>query len=511
MCAPYTCGIVLTVVGAGLVIIISLGGFVAVPKIIVSTITDNVALINGSEQFERFEVVPVIMNFTVHLFNITNPDEVLEGGVPRVTEIGPYIYTMEQKRVIERIEDDRLTYHIWNLMQFDPVGSYPNTEDDFITMPNVPYHAVLGTTEGDFPFLMGIINSGVDGIFGEYNQPIATFRVGDILFKGVPICKDPVVVSGVVCTVIRSMLPDIQNMVLQNDGSILFSLFAYKNMTESYRYEVYRGIEDVHDVARIIRYNNLPFFQYWLNPNPGEISVCNMINGTDSGLYNPFMTKDKPIYAINPDICRSIRLDFVREMEYEGVPGYRYTVDESMYADDYGCFCLNITQGITRENGCLLKGACELFSCVGAYLVLTHPHFLFADEAYQNGVIGNMPDLEKHVPFIEVEPYTGIVLSGGKRAQFNVFLRPIRGITATQNFRTVLTPLFWVDEGMSLTEEFVDQIKDELLLALKLIDIIIPILLSVFSIMLVAGIIMITRRKLNNDKLGDNIPTSYNK
>ncbi|XP_026763039.2 sensory neuron membrane protein 2 [Galleria mellonella] len=509
MCGPYSCGIVVTAVGAALVFITAFGGFVLVPGIVENTIIDTVALKDDTEQFERFEVVPVALNFTVRLFNLTNPDEVLHGAVPIVNEVGPYIYTMAQKRVLERIEEDKLTYHIWNDMQFDPVGSYPHTEDDLITMPNVPYHAVLGTTESTVPNLMWAINSGINGIFGEYDQPVATFRVGDILFKGVPICKDPIAVSGVVCTVIRSMLPDIKNMVLENDGSILFSLFAYKNMTESYRYEVYRGINNISDVGRIIRYDNLSYFKYWVNTNPGQISSCNKINGTDSGIYMPFISRDQPIEAINPDICRSIRLNYVRDMEYEGVPGYRFTTDESMYADDYGCYCLNVTKGITRQNGCLLKGACELFTCVGAYLVLSNPHFLFADEIYQNSVIGNTPDIEKHVPFVEVEPHTGIVLRGGKRAQFNVFLRPIRGITATQNFRTTLIPLFWVDEGMSLTEEFVDQIKNELLFALKLIDIVIPILLSVFSIILVAGIVVIAKRKLRNNASGSDIPSSF--
>lgn len=52
----------------------------------------EVVLLNGTEQFERFELVPFPLSLNVRFFNISNPDDVLEGGVPIVNEIGPYVY-----------------------------------------------------------------------------------------------------------------------------------------------------------------------------------------------------------------------------------------------------------------------------------------------------------------------------------------------------------------------------------------------------------------------------------
>lgn len=46
---------------------------------------------------------------------------------------------------------------------------------------------------------------------------------------------------------------------------------------------------------------------------------------------------------------------------------------------------------------------------------------------------------------------TGTLVRGAKRAQFNVFMRSVAGITATQNLRTTLTPIFWVEE-VNVTE-----------------------------------------------------------
>lgn len=55
-------------------------------------IFQQVVLLNDTEQFERFEEVPFPLVFNVRFFNITNPEDVLAGGVPIVNEIGPYVY-----------------------------------------------------------------------------------------------------------------------------------------------------------------------------------------------------------------------------------------------------------------------------------------------------------------------------------------------------------------------------------------------------------------------------------
>lgn len=49
-------------------------------------------LVNDTDAMERFEDIPFALNFTLRMFNITNPETVLSGGTPVVTEVGPYIY-----------------------------------------------------------------------------------------------------------------------------------------------------------------------------------------------------------------------------------------------------------------------------------------------------------------------------------------------------------------------------------------------------------------------------------
>lgn len=45
----------------------------------------------------------------------------------------------------------------------------------------------------------------------------------------------------------------------------------------------------------------------------------------------------------------------------------------------------------------------DFFFVAGAPVVLSHPHFLYADEEYQKGVVGLNPDPEKHLIHVDLE------------------------------------------------------------------------------------------------------------
>lgn len=64
-----------------------------------------------------------------------------------------------------------------------------------------------------------------------------------------------------------------------------------------------------------------------------------------------------------------------------------------------------------------------------APIVASMPHFLNADERYGLMVDGLNPIPEKHNIFIDLEPYTGVPLRGGKKLQFNMFLKKIDRIS----------------------------------------------------------------------------------
>ncbi|KAL0852331.1 hypothetical protein ABMA28_000535 [Loxostege sticticalis] len=313
MCSGLICGISTVAVGTALVIVSSVLGFYLIPDVIENNIIDRVVLLNDTDQLERFQDIPFPLSFKVRVFNISNAAAVLTGSVPALTEVGPY--------------------------------------------------GVLQVASNRFAGLMGALSLGMNGIFGAYNGPIAEVRVGDLLFDGIKLCQRPGIAGGIACNFIRDLSGNVQNMEVLEDNTINFSFLGYRNDKPGSLHEIYRGVEDHLNVGRITALNNMPELPYWTDAVTTSPDRCNMINGTDSGIFNPFIDTSKPLYALNTDICRSVELRYHKDMEYEGIPVVRFTANEWFLDNDEGCFCLNQTTGIAREDGCLLRGAMELYTC----------------------------------------------------------------------------------------------------------------------------------------------------
>nr|AKT26506.1 sensory neuron membrane protein 3 [Spodoptera litura] len=475
------------VIGAILVIGSCIVGFLVVPNIVRNVIISEVVLNEDTIQMDRFEEIPFSLNFTVMIFNITNPETVLNGGVPFVTEVGPYIYRLYQTREILGIDGDIIRYKRHEHFVFDPVLSHPRTEEDILTIINVPYHAIIQVAETLYPNLMPLVNLAINGVFGKNNQPFVNITARELLFDGITLCKDTSLIATIVCNIIRNIAQGARNIEQLEDDSLVFSILDYKEQLPSEEYEVLRGLNDPADLGRILKYGGYNRFRHWAKNPEGGVTPCNQINGTDAGIYPPFVNREESIFAINTDICRSVELRYEYDTEYKGIPTYRYAANEWLLDNDEGCFCLNQTRGLNREDGCLLKGAMELYSCVGAFLVMSYPHFLFADNLYRNSVVGMWPDEDRHKIFVDIEPNTGTPIRGAKRAQFNIFSRPVNGVPVTQPFRTALVPILWVDESIVLPDEFVEELTGRLLHSLRLVDIFIPVIIAACGLVLVVG------------------------
>lgn len=56
------------------------------------SISQEVVLKEGTEQYERWVNIPQPINFKVYFFNVSNPNEIINGATPVVKEIGPFFY-----------------------------------------------------------------------------------------------------------------------------------------------------------------------------------------------------------------------------------------------------------------------------------------------------------------------------------------------------------------------------------------------------------------------------------
>lgn len=135
----------------------------------------------------------------------------------------------------------------------------------------------------------------------------------------------------------------------------------------------------------IQKIDDQPTLHIWLNNSEGDLSICNMINGTDGSSYPPFRQDRKPFFIFSPDICRSVEMFYEKDVNFEGITGLRYTMGDN-FLNNVGpeyqneCFCVNkMINVIKRKNGCLYPGALDLTQCLGKFFTF----FLNKSSKYQ--------------------------------------------------------------------------------------------------------------------------------
>ncbi|XP_039229640.1 sensory neuron membrane protein 2 isoform X3 [Drosophila yakuba] len=488
---------------------------------------ESVIIQDGSEQFKRFVNLPQPLNFKVYIFNVTNSDRIQQGAIPIVEEIGPYVYKQfRQKKVKHFSRDGSKISYVQNVhFDFDADASAPYTQDDRIVALNMHMNAflqvfereitdifqgfanrlnsrlnqtpgvrvlkrlmerirgkrksVLQISENDpgLALLLVHLNANLKAVFNDPRSMFVSTSVREYLFDGVRFCINPQGIAKAICNQIKES--GSKTIREQSDGSLAFSFFGHKNGSGHEVYEVHTGKGDPMRVLEIQKLDDSHNLQVWLNASSeGETSVCNQINGTDASAYPPFRQRGDSMYIFSADICRSVQLFYQTDIQYQGIPGYRYSIGENFINDigpehDNECFCVDkLANVIKRKNGCLYAGALDLTTCLDAPVILTLPHMLGASNEYRKMIRGLKPDAKKHQTFVDVQSLTGTPLQGGKRVQFNMFLKSINRIGITENLPTVLMPAIWVEEGIQLNGEMVAFFKKKLINTLKTLNIV---------------------------------------
>lgn len=82
---------------------------------------------------------------------------------------------------------------------------------------------------------------------------------------------------------------------------------------------------------------------------------------------------------------------------------------------------------------CCVSGIMDIGPCKkDAPLVVSFPHYLFADEKHLDSVVGLNPKKDKHEFYLESDPLTGVTLSVRARFQVGVILERVFGLGFVQ-------------------------------------------------------------------------------
>ncbi|XP_076384781.1 sensory neuron membrane protein 1 isoform X1 [Megalopta genalis] len=424
------------------------------PTILRSQVKKQVALKPGSEMRGLWSNLPFPLDFKVYLFNVTNPVEITAGQKPILQEVGPFFYDQYKEKVdqVDNDEEDSIEYNVKVTWYFNPALSNGLTGDEELYLPNLLALLTLKFVMKEQPGAVGVVNKAVDSIFKKPSTIFMKVKAKDILFDGVKIdCNVKDFGGTTVCNALKEKK---DNLIPSGDNIYLLSLFGPKNGTiDSSRIKVLRGMKNHKDLGRVIAFKGEPALTIY----SGE--RCNTLNGTDSTIFPPLMTKLDDIVSFSPEICRSISAPYRHDSKIKGVNTYHYSAD---FGDMKGnpedsCYC-------PTPETCLDKDLMDLEKCMGIPLIGSQPHFLGTDEKYLEMVDGLHPNPAKHDLSMDFEPLTASPLSAHKRLQFSMFVGPVEKFKLMKTFPECLFPIFWVDEGVLLDDSLVSQVKQVYLL-----------------------------------------------
>ncbi|KAJ6632868.1 Sensory neuron membrane protein 1 [Pseudolycoriella hygida] len=430
--------------------------WVIFPPILRAILKSQVVLKPGTRMRDMYDALPFPLIFKVYLWHVLNPDEVMMGAKPKFQEVGPYVFE-EWKTKIDQVEDletDTIEFTAINTFIFNKTLSNGLTGDETVTVID-PLLTSLGLAiNRDREPMLPLIAAAIQEIYHKPTTAFWTGKVMDLLFNGIEVdCTSDDFNSKATCAAFES--GDVKTIVPKGDeeDKYLFALLGSSNGTSAGRFKTYRGVKNVHDLGRVIEYNEEPELDIW------DGDECNQIRGTESSIFPPFTAKEDGLWAFESNICRSMKAKYQRPSKYRGIPTLRYALDLGDIAADENehCFCSN--------DKCPVKGTLDLFPCTEGPLIASLPHFFKGDPSlFEKIESGLEPDEEKHGIRVDFEIISGTPMSAAKRLQFNIDLIPLEQIDVMKNLPEMVFPLMWVEEGVDLNKTYVNMLKYQLFL-----------------------------------------------
>ncbi|XP_036444566.1 lysosome membrane protein 2c [Colossoma macropomum] len=383
-----------------------------------SRIKTEVVLENGTEAFAVWQDPPAPVYMQFYFFDLTNPEEVLKGERPAVIEVGPYTYREYRPMESVTFMDNGTKVASVNpkTYVFEPNMSR-GLEDDLIRTVNIPAMAVMERYKNHSLIsrvISDLMKAGGMGLF-------VTRPVGELLWG----YEDPLLKE---LRLVDPLLDD------------YFGLFYKMNGTNDGEYVFFTGKQNYQDFARVDLWKGQSSLSWWSSDE------CNMINGTNGASFHPVITKTERLYMFSSDLCRSLYATFDSEVRVSGIPAYRFVPPSEVFANktvnpDNAGFCVG--------GNCLGSGLLDVSVCKeGAPIIMSSPHFYQADEKYVQDVFGMRPKKEDHQTAIDINPLTGLVVRAAKRLQVNVFVEKLPVFSQTENVRTLVFPVMYLNESV---------------------------------------------------------------
>ncbi|XP_061589663.1 lysosome membrane protein 2-like isoform X2 [Cololabis saira] len=447
------------------------------------TLMDNrlkkeIVLLESSRVFASWKNPPPPVYMEYFFFNVTNVDEVVAGGKPVVTQIGPYTYREYRYKDNVTVWENDTMVSAYNTKSFVFLRekSVGDPAVDNITTVNIPAWAVMNKVKGS------LWRSSLVSIFmNSAKSELFTTRTVDELLWGY---VDPLLER------LAPTTPDVEKE---------FGLMYKKNGSNDGEFVFHTGVENYLDYGRVKTWKGRSQLTFWTSEE------SNVINGSDGGAFHPLLQKDERLYIFTPDLCRTIYMEFEKDVEVKGIPAYRFTPPRSVLASkeenpaNEG-FCVTPKE-------CLGTGLLKVSPCrKGAPVVASFPHFYLGEGKYVAAVEGMSPQREHHQTFLDLNPTTGVIVRASKRAQVNILINRVSGFPKTRYINDTIFPVMFLNESVVIDDVSAAKVHKLLMISTMVSNF--PLMIvGLGGILLVVLIILLVRARKQKTSHEDD--TSY--
>lgn len=463
-------GIVLLAVG----LVLSVGGVFS--NIIKEKVNQNVELKPGSLVYDEWKKASTPIYMKYFMFNVTNPDEVMEGATPNVTQIGPYSYREIRSNDVMNWSSDNsiITYMPNRTYIFDPETSCAGCDDknDSFVSVNIPLLTValwLKNTQYLHNHHWCMLGLQIEAL--KFKVKLFQRRtVYEILWG----YTDPFL----------EFLKHPLGSCPGQEGLSSFVQLQYNNTYYGIS-AVRTGQADINKLEQYTMWRDESRLSWWSD------KYANMINGTDGTQFSPGVSKDVTLYAFSPEICRSVYFKYESTETLKEIKVYRFTAPDELYlSGDIN----EANKGFCVAHKCLPTGLLNLTLCQpqNPPIAVSPPHFYQGNKSLLKDVNGLNPTKSEHETFVDIEPITGTVMRAAKRVQINVILEPVDLLLETNgSFKQVFLPVMYAAESAEISDAKAAEFRHKVYGPITAANVVAYLLIALGALCLVVALVLV--------------------
>ncbi|KAL1502465.1 hypothetical protein ABEB36_007602 [Hypothenemus hampei] len=347
-------------------------------------ILKNLKLREGSLSFQYWQKPGVIRLTKVYIFNVTNPEGFLKQGEK------PKLQEVGPFVYREDMEKVNIKFHDNGTVSYQHkkilkfVPELSVDRNHKITVPNIP----LLTFSSQTNIWGSLIQKAISFIFRS-ETPFVNVTADELVFG----YDDKFVMLA------HKLYPK------NKKPPPKMGLLITRNGTLPEVHNVYTGVTGMNEFGLLANLNGNSTLPYWKDP------PCNQLNASEDIEFDLYTSADNM---------------------FESVDKY----------PDHKCYC-------PGNEYCPPKGLQNISPCqYDAPVYLSFPHYLDADPKLLEQVEGLTPQRENHQSYFKIQPKLGVPIEGKIRIQLNLRVEQSPFITAVKDFRSMIFPVMWLEEGI---------------------------------------------------------------